>query len=109
MEHKAQWHPQIQALDDKGNVMGSYALPSSCHVSQEIEEGRKIHAGDIIARIPKEKSVSRDITGGLPRVAELFEARRPKEVALTAEIDGTVQLGRYYQRYATGHCQTGFR
>jgi DNA-directed RNA polymerase subunit beta' len=92
MEHKAQWHPQIQVLDEKGVVLASYALPSSSHISQDIEDGKKVHGGDVLSRIPKEKSITRDITGGLPRVAELFEARRPKEVALTAEIDGLVQL-----------------
>ena len=61
------------------------------------EPGSKVKAGDVIARIPTESAKTRDITGGLPRVAELFEARRPKEAAVIAEISGTVQFGRDYK------------
>ena len=57
----------------------------------------KVKAGDVIARIPTESAKTRDITGGLPRVAELFEARRPKEAAIIAEMTGTVQFGRDYK------------
>ena len=59
-----------------------------------MEDGQEIFAGDIIARLPKESSKTKDITGGLPRVAELFEARRPKESAIIAENDGKVQFGK---------------
>ena len=58
---------------------------------------RKVKAGDVIARIPTESAKTRDITGGLPRVAELFEARRPKEAAIIAEISGTVRFGKDYK------------
>jgi DNA-directed RNA polymerase subunit beta' len=61
------------------------------------DPGAKVKAGDVIARIPTESAKTRDITGGLPRVAELFEARRPKEAAIIAEISGTVQFGRDYK------------
>ena len=61
------------------------------------DPGAKVKAGDVIARIPTESAKTRDITGGLPRVAELFEARRPKEAAVIAEISGTVQFGRDYK------------
>ncbi len=62
-----------------------------------VDPGVKIKAGDVIARIPTESAKTRDITGGLPRVAELFEARRPKEAAVIAEISGTVRFGRDYK------------
>ena len=62
-----------------------------------IDPGGKVKAGDVIARIPTESAKTRDITGGLPRVAELFEARRPKEAATIAEISGTVRFGRDYK------------
>jgi DNA-directed RNA polymerase subunit beta' len=62
-----------------------------------VEDGAEVHAGDVIARIPREAAKTRDITGGLPRVAELFEARRPKDHAVIAEIDGTVEFGRDYK------------
>jgi DNA-directed RNA polymerase subunit beta' len=61
------------------------------------DPGAKVQAGDVIARIPTESAKTRDITGGLPRVAELFEARRPKEAAIIAETSGTVQFGRDYK------------
>ncbi|MBH0237542.1 DNA-directed RNA polymerase subunit beta' [Methylobrevis albus] len=62
-----------------------------------VEPGSKVHAGDVLARIPLESAKTRDITGGLPRVAELFEARRPKDHAIIAEIDGTIRFGRDYK------------
>jgi DNA-directed RNA polymerase subunit beta' len=62
-----------------------------------VEPGSKVRAGDVIARIPTESAKTRDITGGLPRVAELFEARRPKEAAIIAETSGTVRFGKDYK------------
>ncbi len=62
-----------------------------------IEEGSEVEAGDVVARIPREGAKTKDITGGLPRVAELFEARRPKDHAIIAEIDGYVKFGRDYK------------
>src|SRR5207237_6693807 len=62
-----------------------------------VEPGSQVKAGDVIARIPTESAKTRDITGGLPRVAELFEARRPKEAAIIAEIGGTVRFGKDYK------------
>ena len=59
-----------------------------------ISEGQAIEVGDVIARIPKESSKTKDITGGLPRVADLFEARKPKEVAILAELSGVVSWGK---------------
>jgi DNA-directed RNA polymerase subunit beta' len=62
-----------------------------------VEPGEQVKAGDVLARIPLESAKTRDITGGLPRVAELFEARRPKDHAIIAEIDGTVRFGKDYK------------
>jgi len=62
-----------------------------------VDPGGKVHAGDVLARIPMESAKTRDITGGLPRVAELFEARRPKDCAIIAEIDGHIEFGRDYK------------
>ena len=62
-----------------------------------VENGQKVHAGDVLARIPRESSKTRDITGGLPRVAELFEARKPKDHAIISEIEGRVEFGKDYK------------
>ena len=62
-----------------------------------VEDGQTVQAGDVLARIPREGAKTRDITGGLPRVAELFEARRPKDHAIIAEIDGHVEFGKDYK------------
>ena len=72
-----------------------YLLPVDAILS--VEPGHQVMAGDVLARIPTESAKTRDITGGLPRVAELFEARRPKDHAIIAEVSGTVQLGRDYK------------
>jgi DNA-directed RNA polymerase subunit beta' len=92
--------PAVSLVDDKGeelclagtNVPAHYFLPAHAMVS--MEDGARIGAGDVIARIPQEGSKTRDITGGLPRVADLFEARKPKEPAILAEISGTVSFGK---------------
>ena len=62
-----------------------------------VEDGAAVKAGDVLARIPTEGAKTRDITGGLPRVAELFEARKPKECAVLAETDGFVEFGKDYK------------
>src|SRR5690606_17650003 len=67
-------------------------LPANAMLS--LRQGDRINVGDVIARIPQESSKTRDITGGLPRVADLFEARKPKESAILAEISGTISFGR---------------
>jgi DNA-directed RNA polymerase subunit beta' len=72
-----------------------YALPVEAILTAD--PGAKIKAGDIVARVSTESAKTRDITGGLPRVAELFEARRPKEAAIIAEVSGTIQFGRDYK------------
>jgi len=69
-----------------------YQLPVGSHIN--VNEGQAVAAGDVIAKIPRETTKTKDITGGLPRVAELFEARKPKEFAIISEIDGTVSFGK---------------
>ena len=79
----------------RGGAEGRYLLPVETILS--VEPGSDVRAGDVLARIPMESAKTRDITGGLPRVAELFEARRPKDHAIIAEIDGTIRYGRDYK------------
>ena len=74
-----------------GNEARYYLVPDSL---LSVKDGQKISAGDVLARLPKETSKTKDITGGLPRVAELFEARKPKDGAIIAENDGTIQFGK---------------
>ncbi|HWL52091.1 MAG TPA: DNA-directed RNA polymerase subunit beta' [Chthoniobacteraceae bacterium] len=91
MEHKEDLHPQIVIIDDKGDVLASYSIPSGAHVTAQ--EGKKVRAGQLLAKTPRKAAKTKDITGGLPRVAELFEARRPKDSAEIAKIDGIVEIG----------------
>ncbi|MFN2305751.1 MAG: DNA-directed RNA polymerase subunit beta', partial [Paracoccaceae bacterium] len=81
-------------MKDDGNPV-SYAMSVDAVLS--VEDGEDIQAGDVVARIPREGAKTKDITGGLPRVAELFEARRPKDHAIIAEIDGYVRFGKDYK------------
>jgi DNA-directed RNA polymerase subunit beta' len=91
IEHKEDLHPQIVILDKAGTVLGSYSIPSGAQV--EVKEGEKVPAGQRLAKTPRKIAKTKDITGGLPRVAELFEARRPKDSAEIAKIDGVVDIG----------------
>ena len=92
--------PVIKLVNAKGkevtfasaDIPAVYTLPPGALIS--LEDGAKVSVGDVIARIPQESSKTRDITGGLPRVADLFEARKPKEPAILAEVTGTVSFGR---------------
>ena len=92
--------PVVRLINAKGkevtfantDIPAIYALPAGAIVS--LEDGAKVSVGDIIARIPQESSKTRDITGGLPRVADLFEARKPKDSAILAERSGTVSFGK---------------
>jgi DNA-directed RNA polymerase subunit beta' len=95
-------HPAIVIKDKHNKVMklarggeARYQLAVDAIIS--VDPGTHMKAGDVIARIPTESAKTRDITGGLPRVAELFEARRPKEAAIIAEISGTIRFGRDYK------------
>lgn len=83
--------PQIHVLDAAGEKLGNYILPTRAHL--QVTDDQQVKAGDVLAKIPREIAKTRDITGGLPRVAELFEARRPKEPAIVSEIDGVVSFG----------------
>ncbi|MCL4679621.1 MAG: DNA-directed RNA polymerase subunit beta' [Alphaproteobacteria bacterium] len=94
--------PRIALLDKKGNIIKlANGLPANYELSVDtllsVESGQEVKAGDIVARIPRETSKTRDITGGLPRVAELFEARHPKDFAVIAELDGYVEFGKDYK------------
>ena len=94
--------PEIILVGDDGEPVRNDAgapitYPMSVDAILSVEDGSKICAGDVLARIPREGAKTKDITGGLPRVAELFEARRPKDHAIIAEIDGYVRFGRDYK------------
>ena len=91
IEHKEDLHPQIVVTDQAKNILASYSIPAGAHI--EVKEGGKIPAGQRLARTPRKIAKTKDITGGLPRVAELFEARRPKDSAEIAKIDGIVDIG----------------
>jgi DNA-directed RNA polymerase beta' subunit len=84
--------PRIVCKDESGKVLARYFLPVSAYIIAQDESA--IEIGDVLAKIPRETTKTKDITGGLPRVAELFEARKPKEVAIISEIDGTVSFGK---------------
>ncbi len=98
----ADLRPRLQLKDERGAVA---RLPSGADARYflspdsilSVENGAEVAAGDVLARIPREGSKTRDITGGLPRVAELFEARRPKDHAIIAEVDGRVEFGKDYK------------
>jgi DNA-directed RNA polymerase subunit beta' len=91
IEHKEDLHPQIVIVGEKKEVFASYSIPAGAHI--EVKEGQKVPAGTRLARTPRKIAKTKDITGGLPRVAELFEARRPKDAAEIAKIDGVVDIG----------------
>ncbi len=92
--------PMLKLVDDKGNdlniagtdIPAHYYLPAGAII--QLKDGAEVGVGDAVARIPQESSKTRDITGGLPRVADLFEARKPKESSILAEISGTISFGK---------------
>ncbi len=83
--------PAIDIISESGSKVAHYPLPTGARL--EVRDGQSVKAGDVLVKIRREASKTRDITGGLPRVAELFEARRPKDAAIVAEIDGRVEFG----------------
>jgi DNA-directed RNA polymerase subunit beta' len=83
--------PTIQIRDDKHKVLRKYLIPTRAHLM--VADGDMVHQGDVLAKIPRETTKTKDITGGLPRVVELFEARKPRETAVITEIDGIVKYG----------------
>tara|TARA_R110002050_G_scaffold11921_19_gene39706 strand:- start:30815 stop:35116 length:4302 start_codon:yes stop_codon:yes gene_type:complete len=84
--------PTLHVEDGKGNVLRSYNLPVGAHLM--IDDGEKIKVGKVLVKIPRKSAKSGDITGGLPRVTELFEARNPSNPAVVSEIDGVVSFGK---------------
>ena len=91
VEHKGDYRPQVIIETEEKELLAVYGLPIGAHVL--VKEGQTVKPGDIIAKTARKISQTKDITGGLPRVAELFEARRPKDPAIVAEIDGIVDFG----------------
>jgi len=91
-QHRGELHPQIVIYADENyeKLIGTYAIPSGALIS--VGDGQSVSAGEILARLPRGAIKTKDITGGLPRVAELFEARRPREAAEIAKIDGIVDF-----------------
>ncbi|MDP3723671.1 MAG: DNA-directed RNA polymerase subunit beta'', partial [Candidatus Omnitrophota bacterium] len=91
VEHKGDYRPQVVIETEKGELLAVYGLPIGAHVL--VKEGQVVKTGDMLSKTARKISQTKDITGGLPRVAELFEARRPKDPAIIAEIDGIVDFG----------------
>jgi len=92
LETKEDLHPQIIVTDPvKGTILGYYHIPAGAHVM--VKEGQVVNPGELLAKTPRKEAKTRDITGGLPRVAELFEARTPKDAAEISRIEGIVDFG----------------
>ncbi|ODU19577.1 MAG: DNA-directed RNA polymerase subunit beta', partial [Sphingomonas sp. SCN 67-18] len=92
---KEDLRPRLTLLDESSGEAGRYMLAIGATLS--VEDGQTVHAGDVLARVSREAAKTRDITGGLPRVAELFEARKPKENAIIAKVSGRVEFGKDYK------------
>jgi len=90
IEHKEDLNPQVEIRDEKGKPLAAYSIPVGAQIA--VNEGDIIQPGALLAKTPRQASKTKDITGGLPRVAELFEARRPKDAAEMARIDGIVSF-----------------
>ena len=92
LEHREDLHPQISVVNSKGKVLANYSLPSGAYIM--VKEADSVKAGSTLARIPRQGTRTKDITGGLPRISELFEARQPSGVsAEIAHIDGIITFG----------------
>jgi DNA-directed RNA polymerase subunit beta' len=90
VEHKGERHPRITIVGPDGKILDFHYLPAKARI--EVSDGDKVQAGQLIARQPKEAAGTMDITGGLPRVTEIFEARKPKDPAVLAEISGVIEI-----------------
>jgi DNA-directed RNA polymerase subunit beta' len=90
-EHREDLNPQVEIRSDRDEILATYSIPTGAQVV--VAEGDIISPGALLAKTPRQASKTKDITGGLPRVAELFEARRPKEATEMAKIDGVVSMG----------------
>jgi len=91
IEHKGDFHPEIVIHNQKNEVLALYPIPSGAVIT--VDDKESITAGDVLAKTPRQITKTKDITGGLPRVAELFEARKPKDPSIISEIDGAVEFG----------------
>ncbi len=92
MAHREDLHPQLLIKDEDGEVLAHYPLPAGALIM--IGESKIVNIGTTIARVPRQTAKNKDITGGLPRVSELFEARIPKDIAEIAKIDGVIEIGK---------------
>ena len=92
---KEDLRPRITLLDEKSGEAARYMLSPGAMLS--VEDGQRVEAGEVLARVSREAAKTRDITGGLPRVAELFEARKPKENAIIAKVSGRIAFGKDYK------------
>ncbi|MHC5073816.1 MAG: DNA-directed RNA polymerase subunit beta', partial [Planctomycetota bacterium] len=90
IEHKGDKHPQIIIEDSEGKILDVHYLPAAARI--EVDEGQSVQAGQLLAHLPRASGGTQDITGGLPRVTEVFEARKPKDPAAMAEISGRIEL-----------------
>ena len=96
LEHKGdKYQPALSIINDKGEEIVQYYLPTGSHIN--VKDGDKVAVGDIVVKMPREETRTRDITGGLPRIAELFEARMPKDAAILSDIEGEVVFGGMYR------------
>ncbi|MFH1304984.1 MAG: DNA-directed RNA polymerase subunit beta' [Candidatus Omnitrophota bacterium] len=91
IDQKGDYHPQLLILNGKGDVEAIYPLPVNAHIA--VKDKEEVKAGDVLAKMHRVLTKTKDITGGLPRVAELFEARKPKDPSIISEIAGTVEFG----------------
>jgi DNA-directed RNA polymerase subunit beta' len=91
MEHKGELHPQIVIEDDRGQNLAAYYIPERAYL--EVQDGVQIQAGSLLAKTPREVRGTQDITGGLPRVTEIFEARKPRDPAVMSEVSGKIRIG----------------
>jgi len=91
LEHKGDYHPEIVIVSKQNEVLAIYPIPSGAVIT--VNNKQAVSAGDMLAKTPRTITKTKDITGGLPRVAELFEARRPKDPSIISEIDGIIEFG----------------
>ena len=107
IDHKEELHPQLLITGKNDEIVAFYPIPTGAHIV--VKDGQEITSGTLLAKTPRKVAKTRDITGGLPRVAELFEARKPKNPAIISEIDGTVEIGEVVkgQRKILVKSQTG--
>ncbi len=96
LDHKGdKYQPAISIVDAAGEELTHYYLPTGSYLT--VEQGQQVYIGDMLVKMPREVSRTKDITGGLPRITELFEARLPKDPAIIADIDGEVVFGGLYR------------